>query len=71
MKSRSEFLADLKQRALEIARAGDLVHAVSLMCVEANKREDVKPHHTVVLAGTKHVMNEDSAGVIRWIESFS
>lgn len=69
MLTREEWLADLKNRCLEIARAGDLQHAVQIMAVEINKRRDMKIHHAFVLAGTMHAMNEDRAGVIKWIES--
>ena len=69
--TRDEFLADLKKRALEIARAGDLVHAVAMMSIGVNKRQDMKVHHAFVLAGTMKAMNDDAPGVITWIESFS
>jgi hypothetical protein len=67
--TREEFLADLKQRALEIARAGDLQSAVSIMTVEINRRPDMKVHHAFSLGGMMKAMNEDRAGVIDWIES--
>jgi hypothetical protein len=67
--TKEEWLADLKKRALELARAGDLQHAVSLMGVEINRRQDMKVHHAFVLAGTMHAMNDDSPAVIHWIES--
>lgn len=67
--TREEFIADLKQRALEIARAGDLQHAVQMMAVEINRRQDAKIHHAFVLAGTMHAMNDDPKKVIEWIES--
>lgn len=69
--TREDFLADLKQRALELARAGDLQHAVSIMTVEINRRPDMKVHHAFTLAGTMKAMSEDRAGVIEWIESMS
>jgi hypothetical protein len=69
--TKEEWLADLKARALELARAGDLQHAVSICGVEINRRPDMKVHHAFVLAGTMKAMNEDSAGVIEWIESIS
>jgi hypothetical protein len=71
MMTREEFLTDLKQRALEIARAGDLQHAVSMMTVEINRRHDMKVHHAFTLAGTMHAMNDDRPKVIDWIESMS
>jgi hypothetical protein len=71
MKTKEEFLADLKTRALELARAGDLQHAVSMLTVEINRRQDMKVHHAFALAGTMMAMNDDSPGVIRWIESLS
>jgi hypothetical protein len=71
VKTRNEFLADVKARALEIARAGDLIHAVSIMSIETAKREDLKAHPALMLLGTLHAMNDDRAGVIGWIESFS
>lgn len=71
MMTREEFLADLKARALEIARAGDLTHAVSLTTVEINRRPDMKVHHAFTLAGTMKAMNDDKAGVIDWIESIA
>ena len=67
--TKEEWLADLKTRCLEIARAGDLAHAVQIMSVEINRRRDMKIHHAHVLAGTMHAMNDDSAKVIQWIES--
>lgn len=69
MKTKEEWLTDLKQRALELARAGDLQHAVQIVGVEVNRRPDMKIHHAFVLAGTMHAMNEDSPAVIHWIES--
>ena len=69
--NREDFLADLKQRALELARAGDLQHAVSVMTVEINRRPDMKVHHAFTLAGTMHAMNDDKPGVINWIESIA
>ncbi len=69
MRTREEYLADLKQRALELARAGDLQHAVSMIAVEVNKRQDMKLHHAFVLGGTMRAMSEDKPGVIEWIES--
>jgi len=69
VKTREEFLTDLKQRALELARAGDLQHAVSIVGVEINRRPDMKVHHAFVLAGTMHAMSEDRQKVIDWIES--
>ena len=66
--NREEFLADLKTRALELARAGDLQHAVSLVGIEVNRRPDMKVHHAFVLAGTMMAMSEDAKGVIDWIE---
>jgi hypothetical protein len=67
--TKEEWLADLKKRALELARAGDLQHAVSLIGIEVNRRQDMKVHHALVLAGTLHAMSDDSPAVIRWIES--
>jgi hypothetical protein len=64
-----EWLADLKTRAVELARAGDLAHAVQIMAVEINRRADMKVHHAFVLAGTLKAMSEDTKGVIEWIES--
>lgn len=69
--TREEFLADLKQRAGELARAGDLQHAVQMMTVEINRRPDAKIHHAYVLAGTMHAMNDDKKKVLEWIESMS
>lgn len=69
MRTKEEWLADLKARCLELARAGDLTRAVQIMSVEINRRQDMKIHHAHVLAGTMHAMNEDSPGVIKWIES--
>jgi hypothetical protein len=69
VKTKEEWLADLKQRALELARAGDLQHAVQMIGVEVNRRHDMKIHHAFVLAGTMHAMNEDRGKVIDWIES--
>lgn len=69
-KPREEFLADLKKRALEIARAGDLANAVAIMTIEVNRRPDCHVHHAITLAGTMRAMNEDRAGVIDWIEGF-
>jgi hypothetical protein len=71
VKTKEEFLNDVKQRALELARAGDLQHAVSMLTVEINRRQDMKMHHAFTLAGTMMAMNDDSPGVIRWIESLS
>ena len=68
---RDEFLADLKARASELVRAGDLVHAVSIMSDAMNKRVDFKPSPALILAGHMHAMNDDRDGVMRWIESFS
>jgi len=69
VKTKEEWLADLKARALELARAGDLQHAVSLIGIAVNRRPDMKIHHAVILSGTLKAMNEDSAAVIQWIES--
>lgn len=69
MKTREEFLADLKERALEIARIGDLQHAVAMMSVEINRRQDMKVHHAFILSGQMKAMAEDRPGVIAWIES--
>ena len=67
--TREEFVEDLKKRALELARAGDLQHAVAMVALEANKRTDVKIHHAHVLGGTMLAMSDDRKGVISWIES--
>lgn len=69
MMTKEEWLADLKKRALELARAGDLQHAVQMIGVEVNRRPDMKIHHAFVLAGTMHAMNEDRDKVLHWIES--
>jgi hypothetical protein len=69
--TRDEFIADLKKRALELARAGDLQHAVAMMTIEVNRRADSHVHHAVHLAGTLRAMNEDRQGVIDWIEGFA
>jgi hypothetical protein len=69
VKTKEEWLKDLKTRALELARAGDLQHAVQMIGVEVNRRQDMKIHHAFVLAGTMKAMNDDSVGVIDWIES--
>ena len=69
MKTKEEWLKDLKDRALELASAGDLQHAVQIIGVEVNRRQDMKIHHAFVLAGTMHAMNEDRGKVIDWIES--
>lgn len=67
--TREDFLADLKKRALEIARVGDLQHAVAIMSVEINRRQDMKVHHAFILAGQMKAMADDRPGVIDWIES--
>lgn len=69
MMTKEEWLADLKKRALELARAGDLQHAVQMIGIEVNRRPDMKIHHAFVLAGTMHAMNEDRDKVLHWIES--
>lgn len=69
MMTKEEWIADLKVRALELARAGDLQHAVQMVGVEINRRPDMKIHHAFVLAGTMHAMNEDRDKVLHWIES--
>ncbi len=69
MMTKEKWLADLKSRALELARAGDLQHAVQMIGIEVNRRQDMKIHHAFVLAGTMHAMNEDRDKVIDWIES--
>jgi hypothetical protein len=69
VKTKEEWLADLKARALELARAGDLQHAVQMIGVEVNRRPDMKIHHALVLGGTMMAMQDDSPGVIAWIES--
>lgn len=67
--TKEEWLADLKARALELARAGDLQHAVGVISIEVNRRSDMKMHHAQILAGTMKAMADDSPGVIEWIES--
>lgn len=69
MKSREEFLDEIKKQALELARAGDLQHAVSLLTIAVNRRPDMKVHHATTLAGTMKAMADDKPGVIAWIES--
>lgn len=56
---------------MELARAGDLQHAVQMVALEVNKRPDTKIDHTSVLAGRMKVMNDDSPGVLAWIESIA
>jgi hypothetical protein len=67
---RHEYLADLRARALEIARTNDLVHAVQIMQRGLDARPDTKVHFTKVTQGTMLVMNDDKPGVIKWIEGF-
>jgi hypothetical protein len=69
VKTKEEWLKDLKARALELAHAGDLQHAVTLIGIEVNRRQDMHVHHAFVLGGTMLAMNDDSPGVIKWIES--
>jgi hypothetical protein len=65
--NREEFFTALKERALELARAGDLAHAVSMVAIEAAKREETHLHHATVLAGHMLALQDDSKGVIAWI----
>lgn len=71
--TRDEFIADLKERVLELARVGDLTLAVAMLAAEINNRPDLKihMHHATLAAGTLKAMSGDKLGVIEWIESVS
>lgn len=67
--TREEFLTDLKQRALEMVRAGGLTEAITLVAIEANRRPDMMIHHAFVVGGHMKAIVGDTKGVREWIES--
>jgi len=68
---RSGFFDGLKERALELARAGDLPHAVQMVAIESSRHEATRLHHATILAGQMRAMEDDSKGVIDWIRGLA
>jgi hypothetical protein len=64
MNDRDKRLRGCKTRALEYLDAGDLTNAVASMASECNA------HPTLTLLGMQYVLDQDAAGVRRWIEGF-
>lgn len=64
MKDRAKHLQECKARALEFLDAGDLTNAVASMA------SDWKSGPTLTLLGMRYVLDQDAAGVRRWIEGF-
>jgi len=71
MRSREEHLQWCKDRALEYWRAGDLVSATASMASDLDKHPETKNDNPYLVAlAMSYVINEDYAGVKRWIEGF-
>ena len=68
--TRDESLAEVKGRALELARAGDVIHAVATLVNWHDDPNSTEPRlsDAIVMAGMTRAMNDDRKGVIAWIE---
>jgi hypothetical protein len=70
MRTRDEYLAWAKQRALEYLDAGDQANAVAAMCSDLQAHPELGCSDTLMLLGMKYIMDGDEAGVRRWVEGF-
>jgi hypothetical protein len=70
MRTREEHLDFCKRRALEYLDAGDLVNAVTSMGSDLDKHPETRASAELVLLGGMYALNQDAAGVRRWIEGF-
>ena len=70
--TRSEHLQWCKERALEYVEQGQLADAITSFASDYGKHEEcgeINPH--LMSAGIMSAMNNDSAGVRRFIEGFN
>lgn len=71
MTDRAEHLAWCKQRALEYLDAGNLQDAVASMGSDLNKHPETGCPDVLMTPGMMLIVNNDAAGVRRWIEGFN
>ena len=69
--TRQEHLAWSKARALEYLDAGELADAVASMGSDLNKHPETVCNPFLMGIGMKAVIDNDAAGVRRWIEGFN
>ncbi len=68
---RAEHLAWAKQRAIELVDAGELANAFASMNSDLMKHQDTAPSRESLRDGIQAVVDQDAAGVRRWIEGFT
>lgn len=68
---RAEWLQFAKLRALRYLAERDLDGALASMGSDLNKRDDLRPHPSVMFLGMSHVMRSDVEGLRAWIEGFN
>jgi hypothetical protein len=71
MTDRAEHLAWCKARALEYLDAGNLQDAVASMGSDLNKHPETGCPNVLMTLGMMLMVNNDAAGVRRWIEGFN
>lgn len=71
MMTRDEHLTWCKKRALEYVEAGDLAQAVISMLSDIEKHPELKCNAYLAMAGTMAAMDQDEAGVRRFINGFN
>jgi hypothetical protein len=71
MRDRAEHLAWCKARALEYLDAGDLANAVASMGSDLDKHPETGCPDVLMSLGMTLIIQNDTAGVRRWIEGFN
>lgn len=68
---RAEHLAWCKSRALEYLDEGDLANAVASMGSDLRKHPETNCPDVLMTLGMMLIVQNDAAGVRRWIEGFN
>lgn len=71
MTDRADHLAWCKVRALEYLDAGNLADAVASMGSDLSKHPETKCPDVLMSLGMMLIIQNDEAGVRRWIEGFN
>jgi uncharacterized membrane-anchored protein len=70
VKTRDEYLAWAKKRALEYLDAGDLLNAVTSMGSDLDKHPELGCNAYLLMAGAMDAQNGEREKVRRWVEGF-
>jgi hypothetical protein len=68
---RDDYLNEARLSALDLAKIGELSHAVNRMTQKLLAREDTRVEPARIIRGIRLAIDEDKAGVIEWVRSFS